>query len=104
MKALDLFAGAGGFSLGLKQAGVDVVGAIEIDQYAAKTYKKNFPDTPVYIKAIEELSEVWFRKNFKKVDLVCGGPPCQGFSVAGPSQYGLVDPRNSLILEIARIV
>jgi len=104
MRALDLFAGAGGFSLGLERAGLNVVGAIEHDQYAVQTYKKNFPDVPVFKKAIEDCSNRWLKKTFGMVDLVCGGPPCQGFSVAGPSQYGITDERNGLMLEMGRVV
>jgi DNA (cytosine-5)-methyltransferase 1 len=104
MKALDLFSGAGGFSLGLKRAGFDVCGAIELDQYAVATYKHNFPETPVYQASVESFSDEWYINNFKSIDLVCGGPPCQGFSVAGPSQFGITDPRNGLILEMARVV
>jgi len=104
LKVVDLFAGAGGFSLGLEQAGFEVVGAIEVDKFAVQTYKSNFPNTPVYMKPIEKLIDQWLRKSFQSVDLVCGGPPCQGFSVAGPSQYGIVDSRNGLMLEMARVV
>lgn len=102
--ALDLFAGAGGFSLGLESAGVDVVGAIELDRFAVETYRANFPDTPVCQERLEDCSDEWLKARFSGVGIVAGGPPCQGFSVAGPTQYGRLDPRNSLVLEMARCV
>lgn len=102
--ALDLFAGAGGFSLGLETAGVKVVGAIENDRFAVETYRTNFPETPTHQRSLESCSDSWLKKNFSGVEIVAGGPPCQGFSVAGPSQYGRLDPRNSLVLEMARTV
>ncbi len=102
--ALDLFAGAGGFSLGLKEAGIHVAGAIEVDRFACETYRANFSRTPVHQRSLESCSNEWLKGNFSGVDIVAGGPPCQGFSVAGPTQYGLLDPRNSLILDMARAI
>ncbi len=103
LAALDLFAGAGGFSLGMKLAGVDVVGAVEIDKYAAETYRHNFSSCSVYQEDISLLGDGWFKSKFSGVDIVAGGPPCQGFSVAGPSQYGKSDERNKLVLELVRV-
>ncbi|HEX8824621.1 MAG TPA: DNA cytosine methyltransferase [Archangium sp.] len=104
MNALDLFAGAGGFSLGLHLAGVEVTGAIEADQNASTTFRSNFPKVAHHQRPIETCTTRWLRHRFKGVELVVGGPPCQGFSVAGPTQYGRVDGRNSLILEMARVI
>lgn len=104
MIALDLFAGAGGFSLGLHLAGIKVAGAIEVDRFATETYRHNFPGVEHFQRAVEDCSDKWFRKRFQGIDLVVGGPPCQGFSVAGPSQYRKIDQRNSLILEMARVI
>jgi len=84
LAALDLFAGAGGFSLGLRKAGINVVGAIELDRFAAETYRTNFPGATVYEVALETRSSRWLKTKFSGVDIIAGGPPCQGFSVAGP--------------------
>jgi len=104
LAALDLFAGAGGFSLGLRKAGINVVGAIELDRFAAETYRTNFPGATVYEVALETRSSRWLKTKFSGVDIIAGGPPCQGFSVAGPSQYRILDARNSLVLEMARVI
>lgn len=102
IKALDLFSGAGGFSLGLHQAGIQTIGAIEIDRFAAETYRKNFPNVPVYEEDLSTISDEDVFSLFRGVDLVVGGPPCQGFSAAGPKQYGIIDDRNKLLMEVAR--
>ena len=104
MKSLDLFAGAGGMTLGFKEAGIVSVGAIEIDRFAAETFAYNFPEIPLYNRDIYSFSDEEILEKFKGVDIVCGGPPCQGFSVAGPSQYGIIDKRNSLIMEFFRFI
>jgi len=104
LSALDLFAGAGGLSLGLKAASIKVEGAIETDRFASATYQLNFPQTFVAKRKIEECSSRWLKSKFSGIDLVAGGPPCQGFSVAGPSQYGEIDDRNALVLQMARVV
>lgn len=102
VKALDLFSGAGGFSLGLHQAGIQTIGAIEIDRFAAETYRLNFPDVPVYENDLSSISDDAVFSQFNGVDLIVGGPPCQGFSAAGPKQYGIIDDRNKLLMEVAR--
>lgn len=102
--SLDLFSGAGGFTLGLKIAGVHSVGAVEIDRFAAETFRLNFPEIPMYHRDIHTFSNEEIEEKFSGVNMVIGGPPCQGFSVAGPSQYGIIDKRNSLILEFFRFI
>jgi DNA (cytosine-5)-methyltransferase 1 len=102
IKALDLFSGAGGFSLGLHQEGIQTIGAIEIDRFAAETYRHNFPDVPVYEDDLSTISDENVFNQFNGVDLIVGGPPCQGFSAAGPKQYGIIDDRNKLLMEVAR--
>lgn len=87
-RALDLFAGAGGLTLGLSLAGWDVITAIEIDKWAAKTHKANFPVTNV----LQYVRDVNFH-SFRGIDLIAGGPPCQPFSVAG-KQLSSADPRD----------
>nr|CAA74997.1 Bpu10I (5m)cytosine-specific DNA modification methyltransferase (C2) [Bacillus pumilus] len=100
--SLDLFSGAGGFTLGLKNAGIKTIGAIELDRFASETFRKNFPEIPHYQANITEYGDSEIIKLFKGVDIITGGPPCQGFSVAGPSQYGIIDNRNNLIMEMYR--
>jgi len=104
MKSLDLFAGAGGMTLGFKNAGVESVGAIELDRFAADTFRYNFPEIPMYNRDIYSFTNEEIESLFAGVDIVAGGPPCQGFSVAGPSQYGIIDTRNTLIMEFFRFI
>lgn len=89
---LDLYAGAGGLSLGFKNAGFKLAGAVEIDAWASDTYEKNL-NVPVLRKKVSDLTADDLAK-FKKVDVVCGGPPCQGFSIAAKGRGLRHDPRN----------
>lgn len=99
---LDLFAGAGGLSWGFKSAGLECVGAIEQDRFACETYSTNFPEHKLIQGDVASFSTSEIKDKFSGVELIAGGPPCQGFSVAGPSQYGVIDGRNHLILEFLR--
>ncbi|WP_227340129.1 DNA cytosine methyltransferase [Sphingopyxis sp. P8] len=103
---IDLFAGAGGMSLGFEQAGFDVVAAVEIDPIHCATHKFNFPDCTVIPKSVTDVTGAEIREKAKlgdkKVDVVFGGAPCQGFSLIG--QRALDDPRNSLVRDFVRIV
>lgn len=92
LKSLDLFAGAGGLSLGLKDAGWDTAAALEYSADAAATYRKNFPKVRVLQ---EDVHGVDFSQWRGVVDLVAGGPPCQPFSVAG-NQRAAEDPRDCI--------
>lgn len=106
-KIVDLFAGAGGFSLAAKNVGCDVVFAIENERHAAKTYKRNLCGlssdilTEVYIEDIRVLDpEAMAKRHFgdeMDCDLLLGGPPCQGFSTHRINDSGVNDPRNALI-------
>lgn len=104
MKSLDLFAGAGGMTLGFCKAGITSAGAVELDRFAAETFRFNFPNVPMYNRDISSFDDSEIKELFSDVDIVVGGPPCQGFSVAGPTQYGIIDKRNTLIMEFYRFI
>ncbi len=103
---IDLFAGAGGMSLGFEQAGFDIAAAVEVDPVHCAAHEFNFPDTVVIPKSVVGLSAAEIRERAKignaNIDCVFGGPPCQGFSLIG--QRILDDPRNNLVLEFVRLV
>lgn len=103
---VDLFAGAGGLSLGFEQAGFDVAAAVEIDPVHCAVHKFNFPHTAIIPRSVAELkgSDIRLAAGIgsRRVDCVFGGPPCQGFSMIG--QRILNDPRNRLVLDFVRIV
>lgn len=102
--AIDLFAGAGGFGLGFEMAGFSVPLSVEIDTWACDTLRYNRPRMTVIQSDIRDLNtESSVREVcIFKPDIVIGGPPCQGFSVAGPAQKDPKDPRNSLFINFAQ--
>lgn len=102
MYFFDLFAGIGGFRLGLEQAGHICVGFCEIDRFARNSYQAIFDtEGEVEYHNIRKISNHAFRKLRGKVDLLCGGFPCQAFSLAG-RRLGFEDTRGTLFFEIAR--
>ncbi|MGS4786642.1 DNA cytosine methyltransferase [Streptococcus sp. P25B114] len=101
MKFLDLFAGIGGFRLGMERAGHECVGFCEIDQFARKSYKA-IHDTEGEFE-FHDITRVTDEsvRGIGRVDVICGGFPCQAFSIAG-KRAGFEDTRGTLFFEIAR--
>lgn len=103
---VDLFAGVGGMSLGFEQAGFDVAAAVEIDPIHAAAHAFNFPETTVIARSVQDLTGAEIRRlaglGDRRVDVVFGGAPCQGFSMIG--KRALDDPRNALVRDFVRIV
>lgn len=98
--AIDLFSGAGGFSLGVEQAGFDVKLAVEIDPIHCATHQYNFPNTKIVCGSVADFSTYRFKG--QEIDLIFGGPPCQGFSLIGKRNKD--DIRSSLVYQFLRIV
>ncbi len=102
MNVLDLFSGIGGFSLGLERAGMKTVAFCEIDQYCRKILNKHWPEVPIY-EDIRTLNAERLQKDgIPTIDVICGGFPCQPFSVAG-KQKGKDDNRY-LWPEMLRVI
>lgn len=103
---VDLFAGAGGMSLGFEQAGFDVVAAVEHDPVHCAVHKRNFPTTAVICDGVERVTAHAIRRasgvGSGPVNAVVGGSPCQGFSMIG--KRSLDDPRNALVRHFMRLV
>lgn len=104
---VDLFCGAGGLSKGFSSAGFKNIFSIEFNKDFAKTYKRNFPNHHLLVKDIRDLktNELNSITKNKQIDVVVGGPPCQGFSKAGYIGRSFIDDdRNRLFKEFVRIV
>jgi DNA (cytosine-5)-methyltransferase 1 len=108
--AIDLFSGCGGLSLGLKQAGFKVIGAVEMDPVAVETYRLNHRKVKIWQSDIKKVSVTSVMRKLKlrkgELDLLAGCPPCQGFSSIRTHNGGLkiVDNRNDLVFEFLRFV
>lgn len=106
MNVFDLFCGCGGFSKGFQSAGFDIKLGIDIWQDAITTYKYNFPDAVTITEDISNLNgnDLLSRSNLtaNEVDVIIGGPPCQGFSLSGKRMID--DPRNILYKSFVRMV
>lgn len=103
MKIADLFAGVGGLSLGFEQAGFDVAFAVEFDKDIAEAYEKNHAGTTMYNADISKLDPNQLLKRHGRVDVIVGGPPCQGFSQKG-KRLSVNDDRNFLFRQYVRFV
>jgi len=103
---IDLFAGAGGFSLGFRQAGFEIAAAIDRSEPALETYSHNLKDIPTVEADIKQVSpgDLFERSEIDptEVDVVIGGPPCKGFSTAGRMDPD--NPKNSLVANYINIV
>lgn len=110
LTALDLFAGCGGLTLGLKHAGFKVLGAVELDEIAVETYRLNHRDVWMSAGDIRAVSPGEFRAQLGlakgELSLLAGCPPCQGFSTLRTKNGGQrnLDPRNQLIREMLKFV
>lgn len=113
LKFGDLFCGAGGFTQGLEQAGLECVLGAEFNDYAVEAYRKNFTHECLQIDLSVEENQILVAEKLKraKVDLVVGGPPCQGFSMFGNRRFVNTknhdltkDQRNNLVYAFANIV
>lgn len=113
--AIDLFAGAGGLSLGFEQAGFDVLAALEYDPVHAATHLYNFPHTEVICRDASKITPFEIRdaarRSYRRlhrrdwdgrIDAVIGGPPCQGFSLGGKGDVD--DERNDMLMTFAQLV
>ena len=107
LKYIDLFCGAGGFSLGFDKSGFQNIFSVDIEEDFCETYKTNFPTHKLIPKDISQLTEEKIKELTvsHEVDVVIGGPPCQGFSIAGNIGRKFIDdPRNRLFKEFVRVV
>ncbi|MEO1132438.1 MAG: DNA cytosine methyltransferase [Cyanobacteria bacterium J06639_1] len=103
---VDLFAGVGGMTLGFELAGFDVLAAVELDPVHCAAHEFNFPEWRVLCRSVADVTGKEIRQKSaigdRDVDVVFGGPPCQGFSLMGKRE--LHDPRNTLLFEFVRVV
>lgn len=107
--AVDLFSGAGGFGLGLTWAGHDLIASVDNDEQACRTHELALPGHPVLRADLSEdyaflaaMDRIKRELGGRRLDVLAGGPPCQGFSTAGPCLVD--DPRNHLVLAFLRAI
>jgi DNA (cytosine-5)-methyltransferase 1 len=110
LTAVDLFSGAGGLSLGFENAGYKIIFAVENDVHSAKTYRENrkFKNAEVILSDISKINFLDILKRLKlkrgEIDILLGGLPCQGFSIANMKTRNMDNPKNSLFIEFLRAV
>lgn len=101
---LDLFCGCGGISKGFDIAGYKIIGGIDFNEDATKTFRHNFKEAKVFCSDISTIDNTQIKQYYPNVDVIVGGPPCQGFSSANRWQKEKDDPRNKLFFEYLRFV
>lgn len=99
---IDIFAGAGGLSLGAEMAGITMRYAIEHDQYAAASYQQNFKNSKVFCADIRNVNSLELRD--APIFIIMGGPPCQGFSLSNTKTRDMSNPNNRMFEEFLRFV
>ena len=107
MTTIDLFSGCGGMSLGFKMAGFNSIFASDVDENAGKTFMRNFPETPFQVADICQITKNDVDKITGGVipDIIVGGPPCQGFSLANKRRNTIKDdPRNKLFYQFVKFI
>ena len=104
LTVLDLFCGCGGISCGYSLAGFDIIGGIDFNQDAVTTFEANFKKAKVHCADITAITDKTIIEDYNGVDVIVGGPPCQGFSTANRWQKEMDDPRNRLFFEYIRFV
>ena len=110
--AIDLFAGAGGLHIGFERMGFEIKLCIDNNSLVGKTHRRNFPHIPMINHDINDIpvSEMAKYVGDSSLDIIIGGPPCQGFSTIGkrassnPDKRVKKDPRNELVLTYAHII
>lgn len=104
MNAIDLFCGCGGLSYGFECSGVNILLGIDNDEMALKVFERNHQNAKSICGDITEINYSDIKKVIgnQKIDLIIGGPPCQGMSLSGPRKFD--DPRNKLYLSYIRLV
>lgn len=105
INVIDLFCGCGGMSKGLSDAGLNIIAGIDVWDMAINSYKKNFHHQAIcedLTKLPPDIFNDIYNKENKIIDLIVGGPPCQGFSIAGKRETS--DPRNSLFMEYVKYI
>lgn len=102
--AIDLFCGAGGLSYGFESAGFNILLGIDSDAKALEVFEKNHKNAKSICGDITEINYAQIKEKIgdKKIDVIIGGPPCQGMSLSGPRKFD--DPRNKLYLSYIRLV
>lgn len=105
LNVIDLFCGCGGMSKGLTDAGLNIIAGVDIWDKAINSYEKNFHHQAIcedLTKLPPEKFNVLYNTGNQPIDLIVGGPPCQGFSIAG--KRDIKDPRNSLFMEYVKYI
>jgi DNA (cytosine-5)-methyltransferase 1 len=110
LKVLDLFCGAGGFSLGFKQANYEIVCGLDNFEPVIRTFSYNFSSSHIILEDIKKVSSKIIKEEVGEVDVIIGGPPCEAFTLASskiqkdPLDRLYSDPRGQLVLHFIRLV